>query len=79
MIYKNLPRDVKVSTDIFRQSQFIESSIHNVQRSLLEGYFCSYCSVLVSSQCANDTYLFSNPSSVIACIHIGTTLYGNEY
>ena len=36
-IQKNLPRDVKVSTDIFRQSQFIESSIHNVQRSLLEG------------------------------------------
>lgn len=36
-IQKNLPHDVKVSTDIFRQSQFIESSIHNVQRSLLEG------------------------------------------
>lgn len=36
-VQKNLPPDVKVSTDIFRQSRFIESSISNVQRSLLEG------------------------------------------
>lgn len=36
-LQKNLPTDVKVSTDIFRQSRFIESSIGNVQKSLLEG------------------------------------------
>lgn len=36
-LQKNLPRDVKVSTDIFRQSRFIESSIDNVQSSLFEG------------------------------------------
>ena len=36
-LQKNLPADVKVSTDIFRQSRFIESSIGNVQESLLEG------------------------------------------
>lgn len=36
-LQKNLPPDVKVSTDIFRQSRFIESSIGNVQKSLLEG------------------------------------------
>ncbi|CUP85827.1 heavy metal efflux pump%2C CzcA family [Bacteroides uniformis] len=36
-LQKNLPADVKVSTDIFRQSRFIESSIRNVQKSLLEG------------------------------------------
>ena len=36
-LQKNLPRDVKVSTDIFRQSRFIESSIDNVQNSLFEG------------------------------------------
>ncbi len=36
-LQKNLPPDVKVSTDIFRQSRFIESSIGNVQRSLFEG------------------------------------------
>ena len=36
-LQKNLPADVKVSTDIFRQRRFIESSIGNVQKSLLEG------------------------------------------
>ena len=36
-LQKNLPADVKVSTDIFRQSRFIESSIGNVQKSLFEG------------------------------------------
>ena len=36
-LQKNLPTDVKVSTDIFRQSHFIESSIGNVRRSLYEG------------------------------------------
>lgn len=36
-LQKNLPPDVKVSTDIFRQSRFIENSIGNVQKSLFEG------------------------------------------
>ena len=36
-LQKNLPPDVRVSTDIFRQSRFIESSIGNVQKSLIEG------------------------------------------
>ena len=36
-LQKNLPADVKVSTDIFRQSRFIDSSINNVKRSLFEG------------------------------------------
>ena len=36
-LQKNLPPDVKVSTDIFRQSRFIESSIGNVRKSLGEG------------------------------------------
>lgn len=34
---KSLPADVDVSTDIFRQSRFIESSIDNVKSSLIEG------------------------------------------
>ena len=34
---KNLPPDVHVSTDIFRQSRFIESAIGNVRKSLVEG------------------------------------------
>lgn len=36
-LQKNLPPDVHVSTDTFRQSRFIESSISNVQHSLYEG------------------------------------------
>ena len=34
---KSLPPDVKLSTDIFRQSRFIEASIDNVKDSLYEG------------------------------------------
>lgn len=33
-LQKSLPADVKVSTDIFRQARFIDSSIDNVQKSL---------------------------------------------
>ena len=36
-LQKNLPPDVHVSTDTFRQSRFIESSISNVKSSLYEG------------------------------------------
>ena len=36
-IQRTLPADVKVSTDIYRQSRFIEGSISNIQRALLEG------------------------------------------
>ena len=36
---KNLPADVHVSTDVFRQSRFIDSSIDNVKQSLFEGSF----------------------------------------
>ena len=33
----SLPADVHISTDIFRQSRFIESSIDNIQKALVEG------------------------------------------
>lgn len=36
-VKKNLPKDVKISTDIFRQSNFINNSINNVKTSLYEG------------------------------------------
>lgn len=36
-LQKNLPADVKMSTNIFKQSHFIENSINNVQRALIEG------------------------------------------
>lgn len=34
---QTLPADVKISTDIFRQSEFIDNSISNLQKALLEG------------------------------------------
>lgn len=36
---KTLPSDVEIHTDIFRQADFIENSIDNVKKSLLEGAF----------------------------------------
>jgi Cu(I)/Ag(I) efflux system membrane protein CusA/SilA len=36
-IRTNLPEDVKISTDIYRQERFIDSSISNVMESLYEG------------------------------------------
>ena len=36
-LQKNLPADIKISTDIFRQERFINNSINNVQKSLYEG------------------------------------------
>lgn len=36
-LQKNVPADVKISSDIFRQERFIESSIGNVEKSLYEG------------------------------------------
>ncbi|MDR2383408.1 MAG: CusA/CzcA family heavy metal efflux RND transporter [Prevotellaceae bacterium] len=34
---QSLPADVKISTDVFRQARFINSSIDNIQKSLYEG------------------------------------------
>lgn len=34
-----LPADVRVDTDIFRQSRFIDSAVGNIRRSLVEGAF----------------------------------------
>lgn len=39
-IQKSLPADVKMDTKIFRQADFIESSVGNVGKSLLEGAIC---------------------------------------
>lgn len=46
-LQKNLPADVKVSTDIFRQSRFIESSIGNVKSRCSKAVF----SLLSFSSC----------------------------
>lgn len=36
-LQKNLPSDIKISSDIFRQERFIQNSIGNVEKSLYEG------------------------------------------
>lgn len=36
-LQKTLPHDIHISTDIFRQSRFITSSIDNIQKALFEG------------------------------------------
>lgn len=36
---KSIPDGINISTDIFRQSSFINSSISNIQRALIEGAF----------------------------------------
>lgn len=36
-VQKELPKDVNVSTDIFRQANFINHSINNIERALIEG------------------------------------------
>ena len=38
-VQKSLPADVKLSTDVYRQERFINSSIDNVKESLYEGGF----------------------------------------
>lgn len=37
VIKSNISKDIKINTEIFRQSDFIDSSINNIQSSLLEG------------------------------------------
>ncbi len=36
-LQKTLPKDIHISTNIFRQAHFINSSIHNIQQALFEG------------------------------------------
>lgn len=36
-IYKTLPKDVRLDTGIFRQADFIQTSVGNVQNALMEG------------------------------------------
>ena len=36
-LQRTLPADVRISSDVFRQARFIESSISNIQKALVEG------------------------------------------
>ena len=67
-IKKSLPSDVKVDTKIFRQADYIQSSVNNVGRSLIEGAVCVILVLLL--------FLTSLRSTVISLLAIPLSLLG---
>lgn len=77
-LQKNLPADVKVSTDIFRQSRFIESSIGNVKKSLLkeESLSSSYFSCF--GQCTHYADFPCHAAAFTTRLHPHASLHGAD-
>lgn len=69
---QTLPADIKISTDIFRQEQFIENSINNVQKSLYEGAFFVVLVLVLFLMNGRTTFisLVTLPLSLFAAILI---------
>jgi CzcA family heavy metal efflux pump len=69
-IQKTLPRGMKLETNVFRQSSFIERAVDNVMRSLAEGLVLVSLIVLVflASWRATLVTLAAIPVSVVAAI-----------
>ena len=67
-VAKSLPADVKVDTKIFRQADYIRSSVNNVSRALIEG---AVCVVLVLF-----LFLMSLRSTIISIVAIPLSLLG---
>ncbi len=67
-IQKSLPADVRMDTKIFRQADFIETSVNNVGRSLLEGAFFVIVILFV--------FLGSFRTTVISVLAIPLSLLG---
>ena len=67
-VAKSLPADVKLDTRIFRQSDYISSSVSNVGRALIEG---AVCVVLVLF-----LFLMSLRTTVISIVAIPLSLLG---
>lgn len=67
-----LPKDLKISTDTFRQSDFINSSIGNIRRSLIEGGICVAIVLFIFLMNVRTTFisLMALPLSVIVAIII---------
>ena len=65
-----LPSDVHLSTDVYRQSRFIESSIDNVKDALLEGAFFVVVVLFIFLMNARTTIisLVTIPLSLLAAI-----------
>lgn len=74
----SLPADVNISTDIFRQADFIENAIDNVKSSLLEGAF--FVVIILFLFLANvRTTLISLVTIPVAFIVTVLVLYGMGY
>ncbi len=67
-IQKSLPPDVKMDTKIFRQADFIENSVNNVGRSLIEGAFFAVIILFI--------FLASGRTTLISIIAIPLSLLG---
>ena len=67
-VAKSLPADVKLDTKIFRQSDYISSSVSNVGRALIEG---AVCVVLVLF-----LFLMSLRTTIISIVAIPLSLLG---
>ena len=67
-IKKSLPADVRVDTKIFRQADYIQSSVNNVGRSLIEGAICVILVLFL--------FLTSLRSTVISLLAIPLSLLG---
>ena len=79
-LQKNLPADVKVSTDIFRQSRFIESSIGNVKKSLFEGgIFVVIVLFLFLANVRTTVISLVTSAYLTARLHSYAALYGIDY
>lgn len=68
-IRKSLPPDVKMDTKIFRQADFIEASVDNVGRSLIEGALFAVLILFV--------FLASVRTTVISVVAIPLSLLGS--
>lgn len=67
-IAKSLPSDVKLDTKIFRQADYIQSSVNNVGRSLIEGAICVVLVLLL--------FLTSLRTTLISLLAIPLSLLG---
>jgi CzcA family heavy metal efflux pump len=69
---KNIPADVTISTDIFRQSDFIDNSISNLQEALIEGALFVVIVLFIFLMNARTTIIsvIALPMSVIVTVLI---------
>lgn len=67
---KNLPPDVKINTNIFRQADFIEASISNVTKTLIEGsiFVIVVLSIFLMNTRATVISLIAIPISLVTTV-----------